>query len=611
MNLQDQFSQFFSNRVLELLSSAVGLTPAQTQSALRAILPRQLDQLAELAGSPQTSANLGDLWAGNDLPQDPEQALATPEGISRLETLGQTLSTRLFSGNASWMNDAAQLAGGNQSAASRLSQLALPLLLAFLGRSGVTAQNAASQLSGMRGALSGMLPAGLGAAASAVTATPGSGTGEIVDSVTAQPGAQVKEGSAVKAATPTPAPQPEPERHLTAAPAPQDRSGCNPLWLLPLLLLAGLAWYLYQNNQKTTDTPSQTTVSESTTSTTTTSAATASNSNEGIVVGSVKDGAELPLEPFVLNGTAPADEVLTITNQNGEILATETADGDGKWEVDMPAPMAGENVYTVTGTPSNAASTFKVQGVGTASGATTSTTSTTSETATAAAPATSSASGTASGGTATEAAVPVTITEPASGANVPAESFTIAGKGQPNASYRLFEDGVNVGTFFADENGAWSADVTAPEPGNRKYVVVNEDGNQAATLPVVVSQPVASKDCSANDVLSLSLDNGDTVSAPFRFGGTGSAKNYTVRVLRGKEGIGKTNVKNGTNCSWSYLSEPGGPEDEVGEITYEVTPEGATAPESTITLNVVQSGVNFKNGEYVGPTARPSGTTAQ
>ena len=79
MNLQDQFSNFFSNRVVELLAGAVGLNPSQTQSALRTILPRQLDSLADLAGNPQTAANLGDLWTGSDLPQDPEQALGSAD----------------------------------------------------------------------------------------------------------------------------------------------------------------------------------------------------------------------------------------------------------------------------------------------------------------------------------------------------------------------------------------------------------------------------------------------------------------------------------------------------------------------------------------------------
>ncbi|ADY27399.1 hypothetical protein Deipr_2273 (plasmid) [Deinococcus proteolyticus MRP] len=598
MNLQDQFSNFFSNRVVELLAGAVGLNPSQTQSALRTILPRQLDSLADLAGNPQTAANLGDLWTGSDLPQDPEQALGSAEGLSRLETLGQTLSGRLFGGTGNWLGDAAQFAGGNQSAASRLSHLALPLLLSFLGRSGVTAQNAASQLTGMRGALSAMLPAA--GVAGVTQLVEGTGTGEVIDSVAARPEVEVREGAPVHATpTPAPAPQPEPERHLAAAPVPQERSGCNPLWLLPLLLLGGLAWYLSQNREEPIPAPttSQTTTSTTTTtsaSTTSASTTSASTTDEGIVVGNVKDGAELPLEPFVLSGTAPADEVLSITNQNGELLATETADADGKWEIQMPAPLAGENVYTVTGTPSEATSIFTVQGTGESSSA--------AATTPAAAATVSTTTSTTTTSAASTAGEPVTITEPASGAAVPAESFTIAGQGQPNAKYALFEDGVNVGTFFADEKGAWSADITAPQPGDRTYAVIDESGNQVAELPVTVNQPVASADCSVNDVLSLSLADGDTVSAPFRFGGTGSAESYTVRVLRGSDQIGEKVIDNGDNCSWSYLSEPGGQAGSTGEITYEVTPAGASTPESTITLNVVQSGANFENGQYVGPT---------
>lgn len=591
MNLQDQFSHFFSNRVVELLASAVGLAPAQAQAALRAILPRQLDSLADLAANPQTAATIGDLWAGSELPQDPEQALANPDGLSRLETMGQGLSSRLFGGQTSWLSDAAQHAGGNQSAVSRLSHLALPLLLSFLGRSGVTPQNAASQLTGMRGALSAMLPiAGAAAATGAVT--------EIVDSVAARPGVEVREGAPVTPA-PKPAPAPEPERHLTAV--PQEKSGFNPLWLLPLLLLGGLAWYLSQPKQETVTT---TTVSTTTTSTATTSeAATASQTNTtdaGIVVGNVEDGAELPLEAFVLNGTAPAKETVTVTNAAGEVLGSDDADDGGFWEIQMPAPAAGENVYTATGTPSNATSTFKVMGVEGAApvAASAAAASVASDANTVASDAAASASTTSAAATTT-----VTISEPASGASVGADTFNIVGQGQPNASYSLFEDGVNVGTFFADDAGAFTADVIAPKAGNHTYVLTDEAGTQVATLPLVVTEPVAAADCSANSVLTLSLADGDTVSAPFRFGGLGSAKEYKVRVLRGTDEIGNTVVQNGTNCAWSYLSDPGGKENETGEITYEVTPADADAPEATITLNVVQSGANFENGQYVGPNS--------
>lgn len=588
MNLQDQFSAFFSNRVVELLAGAVGLNPAQAQMALRAILPRQLDHLADLADNPQTAVGLGDLWSMGDLPNDPETALSSPEGISRLENLGQTMSNRLFGngGTGNWLGDAAQLIDGNQNAATRLSNLALPLLLSFLGRSGVTAQNAASQLTGMRGALGAMLPTA-GLAAGTASVTPNLGKGEVIDSVVARPEVEVERGAPVAAAAPTPTP--EPERHLEAVPpAPvvtEERSGCNPLWLLPLLLLAGLAWYLTQNRAEPVPAPTPTTTTEQTTETTTTETTTAtSTADEGIVVANVQDGADLPIEPFVLSGTAPADEVITITNQDGEVLATETADASGNWEAQMPAPLEGTNTYTLTGTPSNATSEFAVNGV-------------------AGAAATEGAAETTEATTTTETAVvPVEITDPASGAAVAAESFNISGTGQPNASYSLFEDGVNVGTFFADETGAWTADITAAQEGERNYILVDENGNQVAELPVVVNAPVASADCSVNDVLTLSLADGDTVSAPFRFGGTGSAESYQVRVFRGADQIGETEVDNGDNCAWSYLSQPGGREDEVGEIRYEVTPAGADAPEADITLNVIQSGVNFENGEYVGPT---------
>ncbi len=588
MNLQDQFANFFSHRLVEQLGSAVGLSPIQAQDAMRAILPRQLDALADLAGNPQTANDLGSLWAGNELNHDPEALLNSPDGLSRLESQGQMLSSRLF-GNAglasSWLSDAAAHAGGNQNAVTRLSHMVLPLLLSFLGRSGVNPQNAASQLVGMRGALSALLPA---AAAT-----------EVVNTVAARPEVEVREGAPVQAAKPAPAPEPAPRpepRPAPVPPPPPEKSGFNPLWLL-LPLLLGLWWFLRPHDEPVTTTSQATTSavtnSEAATSEATTSeAATTSATDEGIVVANVNDRAELPLEPFVLTGTAPIGDTVTITNAEGKTLGSDDADDKGFWGIQMPAPVEGENAYTVTGAPSNAVSNFTVIGKEGAAPA-------------AASEAATSDAATAATSEAATAAVPVTITEPTEGATVPAETFNIVGEGQPNARYGVYEDGVNVATVFADKAGKWTADVTAATAGDHTYVVLDEAGNQVATLPLVVAEPVASNGCAANTALNLSLANGDSVSAPFRFGGIGGAKSYTVRVFRGDEQIGEKQVTPGANCAWSYLSEPGGKEGEVGEITYEVVPEGSDTAGTRITLNVLQSGANFENGQYVGPTTRP------
>ncbi|MFC6592833.1 DUF937 domain-containing protein [Deinococcus lacus] len=560
--MTEQLRQMFSDSVLNLLAQTVGLTPQQVSAILSRLLPQQLDSLADLAGRPEGAQALGAAWEGLQVPAQLDAA-----HLGSLETQGESLSQRLMPG-LNLMGLAGE-AGGNESAVRRLSFLSLPLLLSALQRSGTSAANFQS-LTGMRGLLSGLSLGTLGAAT-------------VVSSV---PEVKVVEGAPVQAAQPEPVRtetvRTEQERVLTAAP-PAERSGCNPLWLIPLLLLGLGGWWL-MNNQKTETAPAQT---QTQTQTQTTPAAT--TPAEGIVVENPQQSANLPTEPFTMSGTGPAGDVITITDSANTQVNQVTVGEDGRWSAEMPAPAEGVTGYTLRGTPSGAESSFSVNGAATDAQLDSSVP--TSPAATAAAATTDTAE-----------VVAVEVLEPASGANVPAETFNISGTGKPGASYALYEDGVNVGTFFADDSGAWTVNVTSAVPGEHAYIITDDKGVKVAELPLMVSQPVAAADCSANTALALSLDDGESVSAPFRFGGIGDAKSYTVVVKRGDREVGRKDVPNGTNCAWSYLSEPGGKEGEVGAITYEVYETGSDTLDTAITLNVTGSGVNWKDGQYVGPT---------
>lgn len=184
----------------------------------------------------------------------------------------------------------------------------------------------------------------------------------------------------------------------------------------------------------------------------------------------------------------------------------------------------------------------------------------------------------------------VAVTSPAAGETVPDTGFTMSGTGAPDTTYQLLEDGVSVGTFASDAGGAWQADVAAPAAGDHVYSVQDDAGTEVLSVPVTVEATEAAAACS--EPLTLSLNDGETVSAPFRFGGVGDASGYQVRVLRGGQEIGTKDITLAPNCTWNYLSQPGGEAGTTDAITYEVRSldDLSGAPLQTINLNVVQAG---------------------
>ncbi|MDO4262671.1 MAG: DUF937 domain-containing protein [Deinococcus sp.] len=90
----------------------------------------------------------------------------------------------------------------------------------------------------------------------------------------------------------------------------------------------------------------------------------------------------------------------------------------------------------------------------------------------------------------TPAAAPATgtfaVTEPAAGSTVTASGFSLSGTATPNASYRLLQGGTEVGTFTADAEGRWTADVAGAPAGEYTYSVQGEDGTEVASFPLTL-----------------------------------------------------------------------------------------------------------------------------
>ena len=545
----DKLSWFLDNEGLARLGQHVGITADQSRQVLQAGLPAIGELLSARESSPQGRAQLEEAAKAIPASSTLSEALSAPNAAADLHRAGEMLARDLMPGqDEALFSRLASQVGVDASAVRRLLLTVLPL---WLRRSVL---------------------------------------GETV--VAAAPAATV---------THTPPPPPPPV--VTASPAavvtaePARRSGF-PLWLLiPLLaLLLGGCWLL--NRPKTTTT---------TTTTTTTNA-----NGQDIIVENPQTDAQLPPEAFTMSGKAPADMVLRIEDQ-GQEVASATADASGNWTAEIPAPTPGEHTYSIIG-GDTAKSEFKVNIVDGANG--TGTTGTEGDTSAAATgtdgteTGTGDTTGTDAAGTGDAAAATgaaaaaVAITEPASGSEVPAAGFNLKGTGaKAGETYQIYEDGVSVGTFTADDAGAWTVDVAGPTAGDHTYSILDTAGNRLGEVPLKVVSAQAGAACTQD--FTLSLQDGESVSAPFRFGGQGNAKAYVVTVYRGEREIGRQTVPLSGDCTWSYVSRPGGQAGAQSQIRYAVRPsdDQAGTPLADITLNVTGSGVNFnEQGEYTGPT---------
>ncbi len=81
---------------------------------------------------------------------------------------------------------------------------------------------------------------------------------------------------------------------------------------------------------------------------------------------------------------------------------------------------------------------------------------------------------------------------------------------------------------------------------------------------------------------TLGVKEGDTVTQPFRFGGSGKGTGYIVKITR-EDGrvIGTKTLKLDASCNWGWDSLPG-----KGKVMYEVTEEGTSMPVTTTNLVV-------------------------
>ncbi|WP_309571757.1 DUF937 domain-containing protein [Deinococcus sp.] len=174
------------------------------------------------------------------------------------------------------------------------------------------------------------------------------------------------------------------------------------------------------------------------------------------------------------------------------------------------------------------------------------------------------------------------ISDPAADATLPAGGFTMKGTGKAGDVLQIMEDGTSLGNVTVAEDGSWSLDVPSPAAGAHTYAVKGADGTELGTLAATVGAADANAsaaNCTSD--YSLSITDGQSVSEPFRFGGKGNGKGYSVTVKRGERTIGVKDVPLDSTCGWSYQSKPG-----VGAVSYEVRPMGDASAASLSSVKI-------------------------
>lgn len=253
---------------------------------------------------------------------------------------------------------------------------------------------------------------------------------------------------------------------------------------------------------------------------------------------------------FAIKGTGTAGREVSVT-ENGQPISQVTVAEDGTFSAEVPAPSGGDHTYALAEAGTTERLNLKVV---------------------AAAPAASGGAPATTGGFA--------IAAPAADARLPAGPFGLSGTGKPGDVLEIFEDEVSLGQVTVGSDGAWTLNVPSPAAGAHTYTVKDPGGPELGSVRATVAAATASAGA-CTQTFSLSIPDGQTVAQPFRFGGVGSGKSYTVTISRGDRKIGSKVLPLDGSCSYSYTSKPG-----KGTVTYSVAPSGSAEVARKITLTV-------------------------
>ncbi|MFC4638943.1 DUF937 domain-containing protein [Deinococcus hohokamensis] len=150
MNVTDLLRTYFGDEAAQHLGAAAGLDERSARQVLAAGLPLQLQALADQAGHAEGRALLGEALENLPAFGHVSAALTGPGGATQLHQAGELLAPALLGAANSRMVEAATAASGAAPERVRhLLDLALPLLLSFVGQQ-AGERDLGSLLSGLR-----------------------------------------------------------------------------------------------------------------------------------------------------------------------------------------------------------------------------------------------------------------------------------------------------------------------------------------------------------------------------------------------------------------------------------------------------------------------------
>ncbi len=174
----------------------------------------------------------------------------------------------------------------------------------------------------------------------------------------------------------------------------------------------------------------------------------------------------------------------------------------------------------------------------------------------------------------------------------PGKGGVIVGRAEPGSKVTVMENGIALGSVYADTNGEWVLVLEgAMAPGDRELSLIqeSEDGrNVKSDQVVVISVPIEN----GKDPISLAKQklDGKTVSNLEQE----EPEDKVVAILMEKNGTGPSRILQGENLVEGEVL--GREEDSVRSIDYDsegsVTFAGQTEPNATVNI--------YLDGDYVG-----------
>ncbi|WP_261664878.1 DUF937 domain-containing protein [Deinococcus sp. Marseille-Q6407] len=343
------FAEQFSGEGVGALAEAVGFGRRDAARAVQGTAAVLLSALSQKGHDPAGAAELLEMSSDYGRVSTEDARLNTAllgnrAELGALEVRGLSVLNRLMDNPSQVGGRLGTALGTSGEQAGRLLALLAPFVLGLLGRraraagmdaaglsrvlSDVTPQQLETLLPQGMGPLKALLSMQLFGAAPKERAT-------LLETKQAKaaplPTAAVND----KPAPPVQPMSPEPPRPAAPAPAQPERQGGFPWWLLALVILAGLGWYLYQN-QNGAQTPAQPAQTQ------TAPAA----GDTAFTVSQPANGAEMPASGFALSGTAQPSTNYRLL-QDGSEVGTFTSGPDGTWTADVAATTAGQHTYSV------------------------------------------------------------------------------------------------------------------------------------------------------------------------------------------------------------------------------------------------------------------------